>query len=85
MLQFFVYAMSRPDTMKLGLRSLGRRHAAYGVPPGYYPFFRQAFLDAVRVILGERHTPQVENAWAGAMDEIIQSMLEPRDTHGARR
>jgi len=85
MLQFFVYAMSRPDTMKLGLRSLGRRHAAYGVPPAYYPFFRQAFLDAVRVILGEKHTPQVEDAWAGAMDEIIRSMLEPRDTHGAAR
>ena len=77
MLQFFVYAMGRPESMKLGLRSLGRRHAAYGVPPEYYPFFRQAFLEAISVILGDKHTPQVEKAWADTMELIINSMLGP--------
>jgi class 3 adenylate cyclase/hemoglobin-like flavoprotein len=77
MLQFFVYAMGRPETTRLGLRTLGRRHAGYGVPPDYYPFFRQAFLEAVRVILGEKHTPQVEKAWADTIEMIINSMLGP--------
>jgi hemoglobin-like flavoprotein len=83
MLQFLVYAMGRPETMRLGLQTLGRRHAGYGVPPEYYPFFRQALLEAVRVILGERHTPQVEKAWADTMDMIINSMVGPLEANGS--
>ncbi len=75
MLQFLVYAMGRPETMTLGLQSLGRRHADYGVPPEYYPFFRQSFLEAVRVVLGETHTPDIERAWADTLDMVINSML----------
>ena len=75
MLQFLVYAMSRPETMMLGLRDLGRRHDAYGVGCGHYPAFRQAFLDSARVVLGEKFTPQVEMAWTETIDVIIQAML----------
>jgi hemoglobin-like flavoprotein len=75
MLQFLVYAMSRPDTMTLGLRDLGRRHDGYGVAAEYYPAFHQAFLESARVILGEKHTPQVERAWADTLDMIILAML----------
>jgi hemoglobin-like flavoprotein len=75
MLQFLVYAMSRPQTMMLGLRDLGRRHDAYGVGCGHYPAFRQAFLDSARVVLGEKFTPQVEMAWTETIDVIIQAML----------
>ncbi len=74
MVQFLVHAMSRPEIMTLGLRDLGRRHDGYGVAPEYYPAFRQAFLESAREVLGERHTPQVEKAWADTIDKIIQSM-----------
>ena len=60
--------------MELGLRDLGRRHRGYGVPAGHYPVFRQAFLDAVRVILGDRHTTDVDHAWAAVIDLIIEAM-----------
>jgi class 3 adenylate cyclase/hemoglobin-like flavoprotein len=73
-MQFLVHAMSRPEIMLLGLRDLGQRHDGYGVTAEYYPAFRQAFLESVRGILGERHTPQVEKAWADTMDMIIESM-----------
>jgi len=76
MLQCLVYGMSRPGTMMLGLRDLGRRHDGYGVAPEYYPAFRQAFLESARAVLGERHTPQVERAWADTIDMIIASMRE---------
>jgi hemoglobin-like flavoprotein len=74
MMQFLVHAMSRPDIMSLGLRDLGRRHDGYGVALEYYPAFRQAFLEAARGVLGDRHTPQVEKAWAGTIDMIIEQM-----------
>lgn len=77
MLQFLVFAMSRPETMLLGLRELGRRHVAYGVATEHYPSFRQAFLESARTILGEKHTPQVEKAWAETIDMVIESMLGP--------
>jgi class 3 adenylate cyclase/hemoglobin-like flavoprotein len=82
MMQFLVHAMSRPEIMTLGLRDLGRRHDGYGVASEYYPAFRQAFLESARWILGERHTPQVDKAWADTIDMIIGSMrgcgLSPR-------
>jgi hemoglobin-like flavoprotein len=81
MLQFLVYAMSRPETMTLGLRDLGRRHDGYGVAAEYYPAFHQAFLESARVILGEKHTPQVERAWADSLDTIILTMLGPAAAH----
>ena len=74
MMQFLVHAMSRPEIMTLGLRDLGRRHDGYGVAADYYPAFRQAFLESARGVLGERHTPQVEKAWADTIDMIIASM-----------
>ncbi len=77
MMQTLVHAMSRPEIMALGLLDLGRRHDGYGVASEYYPAFRQAFLESARGILGEKHTPQVEKAWADTIDMIIESMRGP--------
>lgn len=77
MLQFLVFAMSRPETMALGLRDLGRRHDGYGVAAVYYPAFRQAFLESARMILAEKFSPEVERAWADTIDTIIALMLGP--------
>jgi len=74
MLQFLVHAMSRPETITLGLRDLGRRHDGYGVSPDYYPAFRAAFLEAAHVVLEDKFTPTVESAWADTMDMIIMGM-----------
>ena len=77
--------MARPETMRLGLRELGRRHAGYGVAAAYYPSFRQAFLEAARTVLGDRHSPQVEMAWADTLDMIIDAMIGPPEARAAKR
>jgi len=77
MMQFLVHAMSRPEIMTLGLRDLGRRHDGYGVASEYYPAFRQAFVESARGVLGEKHTPQIEKAWADTIDMIIEAMRGP--------
>ena len=74
MIEFLVHAMSRPEIMTLGLQDLGQRHDRYGVRREHYPAFRQAFLDSARDVLGERHTPQVEKAWADTIDRSIATM-----------
>jgi len=74
MLQCLVYGMSRPEHMRLGLCYLGRRHDDYAVAPEHYAAFRQACLEAVRGVLGEKHTPPVERAWADTIDMIVASM-----------
>jgi adenylate cyclase len=74
MIEFLVHSMSRPEIMTLGLQDLGQRHDRYGVRREHYPAFRQAFLDSARDVLGERHTPQVEKAWADTIDRIIATM-----------
>ena len=58
-------------------RFLGRRHDGYGVAAEHYPAFRQAFLESARGIFGEKHTPQVEKAWADMIDMITKTMLGP--------
>jgi class 3 adenylate cyclase/hemoglobin-like flavoprotein len=75
MLQVLVYAMSRPENMTLGLQALGQRHVDYGVSPEHYPVFRRAFLEALRVVLGEKCTLHVEEAWEVTIDAIIDVML----------
>ena len=77
MMQFLVHAMSRTEIMTLALRDLGRRHDTYGVAYEHYPAFRQAFLESAREVLGDKHTPQVEKAWADTIDMIIGSMCGP--------
>jgi len=76
MLHFLVYAMSRPETMTLGLHELARRHAGYGVAAEHYTIFRRVFLDSVRAILAEECTAQVEKAWAATIDSIVTIMLD---------
>src|SRR5262245_7411600 len=75
MLQFLVYALARPESLALGLRELGDRHAKFGVVAAHYPILRTALLETAEDILGERHTPEVGSAWAATVDTIIDGML----------
>ena len=76
MLESLVYGLSRPEHLALGLRDLGRRHAQYGVQPAHYGVLRQALLETLAVVLRERYTPAVKQAWASTLDMISHIMLE---------
>jgi hemoglobin-like flavoprotein len=60
--------------MTVGLRELRRRHDGWGVAPEHYPAFRRAFLESARASLGEKHTADVERAWAETIDMITESI-----------
>src|SRR5690606_29226263 len=60
MLTGVVYGLSRPEYLLSGLEALGRNHVRYGVKASHYPIAREAFMETVLEVLGDRYTPQVE-------------------------
>ncbi len=76
MLGGIVYSLSRPEYLKLGLKSLGRQHEQYGVKKEHYPLVRVLLLETISEELGEACTPRVKDAWENAIDMIMAGMID---------
>jgi len=74
MLGGIVYSLSRPEHLKKGLAKLGQSHVNYGVKAEYYPIVKQAMLETIDEVLGERKSQQTINAWNAALDFVIDTM-----------
>ncbi|XP_044291417.1 neuroglobin-like [Varanus komodoensis] len=53
---------------------LGRSHCRYRAPPKYYEYVGAQFIQAVRPILKEEWTPQVEKAWESLFRYLVATM-----------
>lgn len=69
------------------VRSLGQRHAGYGVRPQHYATVGRALMDTLGSGLGSAFTPAMEQAWsavytalAGAMQAGAEAMRRPTIT-----
>lgn len=74
MLGGIVYSLSRPEHLKKGLAKLGQSHVDYGVKAEYYPVVKQAMLETIDEVLGERKSSQTIAAWNEALDFVIDTM-----------
>ena len=74
MLGSIVYSLSRPEHLVMGLKTLGKSHARYGVKDEYYPLVKITMLETIEEILEEMHTPSIHKAWATALDFVIDTM-----------
>ena len=74
MLRGIIYALSRPDYLKSGLKSLGKQHQQYGVKHEHYPLIRDVLLKTIEEQLGEAYTSEVKTAWTLAINLIIKEM-----------
>lgn len=74
MLGGIIYSLSRPEYLKLGLKSLGHQHEQYGVKKYHYPLVRDLLLETIGDQLGEAFTPKVNKAWEKALDIVIAGM-----------
>jgi len=61
------------------VRTLGRRHAVYGVQSRHYDLFGEAFMWMLKSGLAERFTTEVEAAWAAAYQLISRTMQSASD------
>ena len=80
MLTSIVYSMSRPKYLKMGLRSLGRSHARYGVKSEYYPVLVDVLLACIESELGEQTTPYTLEAWKDALTFVTGVMQEAAES-----
>jgi hemoglobin-like flavoprotein len=66
MLSSAVRGLSNPQGLVPVLRSLGRRHVAYGVQDKHYDVVGQAFLDTLAHGLGDDFNDETREAWTAA-------------------
>lgn len=74
MLRGIVYALSRPEYLRMGLKSLGKQHQDYKVEPEHYPVVKEALMETIEEALGEDYSREIGWAWKGALDHVIEMM-----------
>ena len=74
MLHLLVDSLGHPAKLREELRSLGRRHAGYGVKEHHYGMVGTALREMLEQVLGERFTPVVAEAW-GALFSVVETEM----------
>jgi len=75
-LALVIQNLRKPAVLTSALQGLGQRHVAYGVLPEHYPIVGVVLLEAFSDVLGDRWTPEYQDAWAQAYEAICTIMLE---------
>ena len=68
--------LAKPERIRLALRQLGQRHAAYGVEPKDFRTVEDALLFALEHALIDVFTAEVKAAWQAAYALLTSMMLE---------
>ena len=76
MLTFIVDSLGRMQEIVPALRSLGSRHAGYGVRDAHYGTVGATLLATLEGALGPRFTPEVRSAWMAALETLAGTMQE---------
>jgi hemoglobin-like flavoprotein len=71
-----VAAIPRLDDLLAHTRTLGARHAGYGVRTADYQTVGAALLAALAAVLGDSFDAQTRQAWALAYNLVAETMLE---------
>jgi hemoglobin-like flavoprotein len=58
------------------VRSLGQRHAGYGITAEHYQPVAEAFLWTLEYYLGEAFTPELKEAWVEVYTTLAGVMIE---------
>ncbi len=65
------------------VRSLGQRHAGYGVTADQYQPVAEALLWTLEHYFGEAFTPELKEAWTAAYTTLAGAMIEAAETVAA--
>jgi nitric oxide dioxygenase len=71
-----VDSLNNLDAIVPAVRSLGQRHADYGVTAEHYQPVAEAFLWTLDHYLGNEFTPEVKEAWVQAYTTLAGVMIE---------
>lgn len=71
-----VGSLNNLEAILPAVRSLGQRHAGYGVTAEHYQPVAEAFLWTLENYLGEDFTPELKEAWVVAYTTLAGVMIE---------
>jgi len=71
-----VGSLNNLEAILPAVRSLGQRHAGYGVTAEHYQPVAEAFLWTLDYYLGEAFTPELKEAWVEAYTILAGAMIE---------
>ncbi len=71
-----VHDLDHLDRLVPMVSELARRHVGYGVRDEHYPPVGGALIEALRLALGARFTPDVEAAWVAAYGLLSGAMIQ---------
>jgi hemoglobin-like flavoprotein len=74
MLAWVIAHLDQPDELATELRKLGARHGGYGVEINHYAPVGSALIWMFQQTLGDRFTPEMEEAWLDAYAFISSEM-----------
>jgi nitric oxide dioxygenase len=70
-----VGSLNKLETILPAVRSLGKRHAGYGVTAEHYQPVAEAFLWTLEYYLREDFTPELKEAWVAAYMTLAGAMI----------
>ncbi len=76
MLRSVVLGLERRKHVTVGLQTLGRKHAGYGVELDHYGTFRAAMLKTISDVMGVDLTREFEKSWSETLDVILGLIKE---------
>ena len=77
MIGMAVNGLDNLDTLLPAVRDLGRRHVGYGVLDAHYETVGEALLWTLGQGLGDKFTPEVEEAWVETYATLAEVMKQP--------
>lgn len=76
MIAVAVNSLWRLESIVPAVRSLGRRHAGYGVEPRHYVLVGDALVWTLEQGLGRAFTKEIEDAWRAAYGVLAATMQQ---------
>jgi hemoglobin-like flavoprotein len=75
-LSVIVWGLNRSQKYRPVVEALSESHKAYGVQSDHYQTVQTALLEALKQHLGDKFTPEIEEAWAEVYQNIAQAMQD---------
>ena len=75
-LSYIIKNLSHTSLLTNAVKTMGVKHASYGVLPEHYPRFGNVLLKTLKLHFKTRWSPEVEAAWTAAYTAIAYLMLE---------
>jgi len=71
-----VGSLNNLEAILPAVRSLGKRHAEYGVTAEHYQPVAEALLWTLQYYFGDAFTPEIKDAWVEAYTTLAGAMIE---------